>query len=130
SGMNSGFTDAGWKVIRALLSLDENNTPDHSLGRRILIDVKHMSARARSEFYGKIIRPCLEQGRSIPVIASHCGYSGIKSLNDLDRSSPDENDDTIIDQKFYGWNINLAQEDIEVILLTGGLVGMSFDQRI
>src|SRR5690606_14645084 len=33
SGMNSGFTDAGWKVIRALLSLDENNTPDHSLGR-------------------------------------------------------------------------------------------------
>lgn len=129
-GMDSGFSDAGWKVLKALLSLDEDNNHTASMGRRILIDVKHMSARSRSEFYGKIIRPCLEKGLEIPVIASHCGYSGIKSLNDLDRNAVDEDDDTIIDQKFYGWNINLSQEDIEIILLTRGLLGLSFDQRI
>lgn len=129
-GMNSGFIDDGWRVIRAMLSLTENNDDDPALGRRILIDVKHMSARSRGEFYGKIIRPCLMKGNVIPVIASHCGYSGIKSLNDLDRNCQDETDDTIIDRKYYGWNINLCQEDLEVILLTGGLAGLSFDQRI
>lgn len=130
AGLNSGFIDDGWKVIRAMLGLNDNNDPDPALGRRILIDVKHMSARGRAEFYNTIIRPCMQKGIIIPVIASHCGYSGIKSLNDLDRNASDESDDTIIDKKFYGWNINLCQEDLEMVLLTGGLVGLSFDQRI
>lgn len=129
-GMNSGFVEDGWKVIRAMLSLREDNTSDPSLGRRILIDVKHMSSKGREEFYNKIIRPCLQKDIVIPVVASHCGYTGVKSLNDLNRNSPDEDDDTIIDQKFYGWNINLCQEDVEIILLTDGLIGLSFDQRI
>jgi len=31
---------------------------------------------------------------------------------------------------FYGWNINLCDEDIEIMYETGGLFGVSFDVRM
>ncbi|MEH0154497.1 hypothetical protein V6R21_10160 [Limibacter armeniacum] len=129
SGFNGKFTKAGWVIIRKLLALDTNNDTDPSEGYRILIDVKHMSANSRLEYYKHIVMPCFEKGTIIPVIASHCGYSGRKTLNELIDHTDKESDD-YFSNGFYAWNINVCNEDIEMIFLTEGLLGISLDQRI
>ncbi|MDN3203625.1 hypothetical protein [Algoriphagus sediminis] len=148
---NEGFNKNGFRIARELLGLDSNNKKDPDLGYRILLDVKHMSAKSRSEYYSEIVRPCLENGDVIPVIGSHCGYSGRKTLEqhiqlldserddycefceDETKLSKSERKDLIKSMspgKFNSWNINLCDEDIEIIVQTGGLFGLSFDQRI
>lgn len=131
--MNEGFSETGKKVIRKLLSLDNNNKPLEEDPYRILIDIKHMSARSRRTYYEEIVNPCLDNGNTIPVIASHCGYSGKKTLQDLIDGLDLENDTDRIkreDGTFYPWSINFCDEDIKMIYKTGGLFGIEFDQRI
>jgi microsomal dipeptidase-like Zn-dependent dipeptidase len=151
AAMNEGFNPNGERIIKELLSLNKNLEKDPKLGYRILIDVKHMSATSRKEYYDNIVSKCLEKGDVIPVIGSHCGYSGRKSLEEHIRLQDSERDDyselsgdeshlskkakkaLIEDQpkgKFNSWNINLCDEDIQMIVKTGGLFGLSFDQRI
>lgn len=151
---NKGFNKNGERLARELLGLDKNLEKDPALGYRILLDVKHMSALSRKEYYEKIILKCLEKGDVIPVIGSHCGYSGRRSLDEhiklqdserddycelcgdeshLKKLSKKEQKDLIAKQKsgkFNSWNINLCDEDIEIIVKTKGLFGLSFDQRI
>ena len=126
--MDKGFNANGYKAARALLCLDADNKriPGE---RRILVDVKHMSAASRKDFYREIINPAFEKGDVIPVIASHVGYSGIKNIDEMIGNCQQETDDFLTD-KFYSWNINLCDTDVEVIFKTGGLIGMSLDQRI
>lgn len=126
--LNKGFNKNGLTAARALLCLDgENNLIPHE--RRILIDVKHMSAAARKDFYDEIVNKAYAKGDVIPVIASHVGYSGIKNIDEMVSRCALENDDTLED-KFYAWNINLCDTDVEMVFKTGGLIGMSLDQRI
>lgn len=148
---NEGFNSNGLRIARELLGLDQNLKKDPELGYRILLDVKHMSAKSRKEYYQKIVLPCLEHQDVIPVIGSHCGYSGRKSLDehialqnserddycelskDESQLSKQERKDLIAKQpqgKFNAWNINLCDEDIEMIVRTNGLFGISLDQRI
>ncbi len=134
-GITNGFTEKGWKVIRLLLSLDENkNYQPGELGRRILIDVKHINAKARKEYYDQIVIPCMEQKNDIiPIIASHCAYSGVETLVDLISNWSKEDDDWRYERKgveFNAWNINLCDEEIILIHKTGGIIGINFDQRI
>ncbi|MEB2786804.1 hypothetical protein [Algoriphagus persicinus] len=129
--MNKGFTDLGKRIVLELLGLNENLEKDPNLGYRILIDVKHMSACGRQEYYDQIVRPCLEKGDIIPVIASHCGFSGVETLQEhIDCFHLEKDDFTDKSKKFNAWNINVCEEDIEMIVKTGGLFGLSFDQRI
>lgn len=129
--LDAGFTTAGHEAARALLGLDQGLHPTGS--PRILIDVKHMSARGRMEFYRDIIRPFNARPENahqkIPVIASHVGFSGAASLQFLIDRAPFETDNAKLDG-FYCWNINLAIEDVIEIHNSGGLMGISFDQRI
>lgn len=128
--MNEGFRRNGRRIIREILGLNLAGERDESLGYRILIDVKHMAARSRMEFYD-LVKSCLANGDRIPVIASHCGYSGIKTLQDhIDLEKKEKDDYTDSSGKFNAWNINLCDEDIEIIIKTRGLIGLSFDQRI
>ena len=135
--MNEGFLEPGEKYIRKLLSITDKNEPDPSAGRRILIDVKHFSALSRSHYYNRIVLPynASHPENPIPVIASHCGYygqteKGIKiELAHLIAEMKNEEDDSFANG-FYQWNINLCDEDIRVIVESGGLIGLSFDQRI
>lgn len=132
-GMFEGFTDIGRQVIRRLLSLDDQNQRDPNQGHRILIDVKHMSPLSRKQWYNEIVRPCLVQGDTIPIIGSHCGYSGRKTLDEHIERQGEEDDDyriETVDGHFYAWGINLCDEDIHLIYETGGLFGLSFDKRI
>lgn len=129
--MNEGFTDFGKRIVLELLGLNENFEKDPKLGYRILIDVKHMSACGRQEYYEHIIKPCLAKGDVIPVIASHCGFSGIQTLQDhIDNFHLEKDDYCDPSKKFNAWNINVCEEDIIMIVKTGGLFGLSFDQRI
>lgn len=140
--MNEGFVNGeeglpvqyGKKWIRELLSLSDQNVTDTSLGRRVLIDVKHMSAASRKEYYNTIIKPFNENnpGERIPVIASHCGYYGPggETLDAVILKAGNELDDSFHFKGFYQWNINLCDEDIEVITESGGLIGISLDERI
>jgi hypothetical protein len=130
--MNAPIPEDGLKIIQELLGLDEQNNRKPELGYRILIDVKHMSAASRKDYYGKIVRPALMKGDTIPVIASHCGYSGRKTLQDhIDDQDLETDSWKDKEQKiFNAWNINVCDEDIKIILETKGLFGLSFDQRI
>lgn len=128
--MNEGFRINGHRIIRETLGLNMNLERDPSLGYRILIDVKHMAARSRVEYY-ELVKECMAKGDRIPVIASHCGYSGIKKLQDhIDCEKLEKDGHCDPSGKFNAWNINMCDEDIEIIVQTGGLFGISFDQRI
>ena len=132
-GMNTGFTEKGRKVVRYLLSLDENNNKNDAFGRRILIDVKHLSVVARKEYYEQIIRPCFQKGDVIPVIASHVAYSGREKLKELIDNIPNEKDGLMAERfghKFNAWNINICDEDAITIFKSGGLIGINLDQRV
>lgn len=132
SGMNDPIPPQGIPIIQQLLGLNEQNQRDPNQGYRILIDVKHMSAASRKDYYEKIVRSAMQNGDIIPVIASHCGYSGLEDLNTHIKHHEDEND-TWKGPKpsvFNAWNINMCDEDIQIILETHGLFGLSFDQRI
>jgi hypothetical protein len=140
-----GFTEKGFEALCHLLSVRCDNdkvSDDPALGRRILIDTKHMSASARLEMYEAIIRPYwsnpgvqpAEAGRApkgcIPVIASHSAYSGVATLLDMIEGYFEENDFPKAGNPFNYWNINLSDEDIEVIVRSGGLIGLNLDQRV
>ncbi|MBS3915117.1 MAG: membrane dipeptidase [Bacteroidetes bacterium] len=92
------ITTTGKRVIRELLS--------NSNGKRILIDVKHMSKEARMEYYQMILLEYPDT--TIPVICSH------GALTD-----------------FYPHQINMEKQlDILKIYETNGLFGIELDQRI
>jgi hypothetical protein len=125
--------NATYSVINELLGLDDNLKSTGS--KRILIDVKHMSAASRQDFYKNIIRPFNRKPENaiskIPVIASQVGYSGIDGLDTLIQNAKDgkENDDFRV-QGFKAWNINLCDEDVIEIHDSEGLIGISLDQQL
>ena len=125
--MNEGFRRNGHRILRETLGLNSNLELDPNLGYRILIDVKHMAARSRVEYYD-LVKTCLAKGDRIPVIASHCGYSGLSTLAEHIAKEKEEVDEH--QKKFNPWNINMCDEDIEMIVKTRGMFGISFDQRI
>jgi len=110
AGLNNGITSLGRKAID-LLTSDAN-------GRRILIDVKHMSVKARNEYY-KIAKE-----RNLPVIASHVAMSGI---NDFPEIPADRREDHV---KYYfsRWSINLSDRDVREIYASDGLIGIALHE--
>jgi hypothetical protein len=126
-GLATGFTEAGKVVLDELLSKENGN--------RILIDIKHMSHQSRTFFY-----KYLEEKRAvenIPIIASHMGVTGMASYDE--NSYPARNVNVPADMDaaynnnkgmFNVWDINLFDDDIINIHLSGGIIGLNFDQRI
>lgn len=126
--MNTGINSNGWKIIKRLLSLDEEslNKP------RILIDTKHMSITARQEYLAFIedYNKNLPESKKIPVIASHIGYSGWPSLNDalIETDNDDKYDKSL--SEFNVCSLNVTDDEIRAINRSGGLIGLNLDQRI
>ncbi len=139
--MGDGFVrdgDRGMRVARELLDLDDD-LEDRG-GRRILLDVKHMSPRARGEYYAEIVRPYNERwaARSraqrrrrprIPVIASHVAYSGATTLRQLVDGAGREDDHWFTGGR-NAWGINLCDEDIAAIHDSEGILGVILDRRV
>lgn len=133
--MHEGFerqNDLGMRVVRALYDLDDDGS-DRG-GRRILIDGKHLSPRARKELYAEVLEPAMEraergEGRPIPMIFSHIGYNGVATLDEL-IANADREDDHYFKGSFNAWGINVCDEDVRMAHRTGGLLALCFDRRI
>jgi len=120
-GKGKGITEVGWHVIRELLSREN--------GKRILIDVKHMSAEGRKEYYNFIYNyNSVNPADMIPVIASHAGVNGFPTID----SSTKENDTGAKnrDHRFHRWSINISNEEARIIHQSKGLIGLMMDRGI
>jgi microsomal dipeptidase-like Zn-dependent dipeptidase len=107
--LNVGLTELGVKVIHALL--------DDSIGKRIFIDMKHMSLQARKEYF-KLINTQYNHC-CIPFIVSHGSVNGL-SLNGKRRNCtcPDI---------FNESDLNFFDEEIIAIARSGGIFGLQMD---
>ena len=106
--LNGNFSPLGMKVIHKLLEKND--------GRRILIDIKHMSVASRKEYYSILhTEYCNEE---IPIICSHGAVNGL-SFSGTQTSTLFNNSD-----------LNLFDEEIIEIVKTGGLLAIQFDVRI
>ncbi|MCU0446909.1 MAG: hypothetical protein MUE85_18580 [Microscillaceae bacterium] len=118
-GINQGLSENGKLLINKLL--------DKTSGRRILIDVKHMSLQSRLDYYAMI------NGRGIPIVASHMGVNGLSIQSVPQNAGKYEPQDPDIEggkNDFNQWSINLYNEEIIIILKSKGLIGLNVDQRI
>jgi hypothetical protein len=130
--------DLGMRVFRECLDLDED-LRDRG-GRRILLDVKHLSPRTRQQYYDRIVRPYnahnatlpaadRERFPPIPVVGSHMGYAGVPTLQQLVDDAERE-DDHWLAGGYYAWGMNLADEDVHMLHDSEGLAGIIFDRRV
>ena len=128
----SGISSWGVEVINRMLE------------KKILTDIKHMSMFSRWQLYKMLRDPADENKYVAPIICTHAGLTG-QSTNDsvkyLLRTPVDvgtvyevchmKPKSPYIDGVYFNCSsINLYNEDIETILFSGGLIGLSFDQRI
>lgn len=120
-GMNLGMTDLGWMALEGLLSRKN--------GRRILIDIKHMSVQARSEYYRFVERyNYLNAHDRIPIICSHTGVNGFESMEESMQKR--DKGSKMKGSYFHNWGINLSNEEIRTIHHSGGLIGIMLDKGL
>ncbi len=111
--MNEGFNELGWKVLRKLL--------DDSGNGRILVDLKHMSVKARQEYYRFLEEE--HAAETIPLLVSHGAVNGLRSHSEL------VEDDLFNYGKFQSDDINFYDDELVRIAKSGGLFGIQFDER-
>jgi microsomal dipeptidase-like Zn-dependent dipeptidase len=112
-GLDTGFTALGRKVLKKLLATDN--------GKRVLIDVKHMSVQSRNEYYDILKNEYA--GQNIPIIVSHGAVNGWRSAKEK-----------IIDNqqtygKFQEEDINFFDDEIVKVAASGGIFGIQLDER-
>lgn len=107
--LNNGLTPLGIKVIHALL--------DNKVGKRIYIDMKHMSLQSRQEYF-QLLKTDYPNEK-IPLIVSHGSVTGL-SMNGTRRLShcPDI---------FNTTDLNFFDEEIIAIAKSGGLFALQMD---
>lgn len=111
--MNEGINELGMKVLKKLL--------DNTTGRRILIDMKHMSVKSRKQYYAFLEKE--HPGEIIPLVVSHGAVNGFRSDKELIE------DDLYNYGKFQPDDINFYDDEIVRIAQSGGLFGIQFDER-
>ncbi|MBT8300869.1 MAG: membrane dipeptidase [Maribacter sp.] len=112
-GLNTGFTALGIKVVKELLSTTN--------GKRILIDLKHMSVAARADFYALIDNT--PAYKNIPIIVSHGAVNGMKSV-----AVPTQTGSKVA-KKFNPVDINFFDTEIIRIAKSKGIIGLQLDER-
>ena len=127
NGINTGFTPLGEEVMDILL--DNNN------GRRILIDVKHMSPLGRQRFYE--LRKT-KYHSEIPIIISHGVCNGLPFYGSTVSRYPllgetfiNPLDDTKGDDGQYKDHnlINFYDDEIIAMVQSAGIIGVQLDER-
>lgn len=120
-GLNEGITPLGWKVMHELLAKDN--------GRRVLIDIKHMSIKARKEYYKMLeSHNRLNSNDQIPIVCSHTGMSAYKTIKASARRK--DKPRKMKKSSFNNWAINLSDEEVNIIADTGGLIGIMVDKGL
>ncbi len=105
--LNSGFSELGYKVVRALLNKDD---------KAIFIDIKHMSLTSRLAYFSLVEK---EYDNKIPIIVSHGAVTGT--------SLSGEQNGTLDSSLFSGDDINFFDEEIVGITRTEGLFALQMD---
>jgi microsomal dipeptidase-like Zn-dependent dipeptidase len=118
-GIGDGFTPIGRQVAAALLSRDN--------GRRILIDVKHMSISGRKEYYA-MLAEYKRQGDHIPIVCSHTGMNDFATMGASKRRKDKLRKNR--GSHFHNWAINLSAEEIRLISQSGGMIGLMVDKGL
>ncbi len=132
---DSGISPAGMQLLHAAMQEDDEHYP-------MIIDVKHMSLSSRRVFY-QFRRTHYPQR---PMVYSHAGCTGIswdRAIDYVEKIHANKSkgvrhnlvchvkpDGFVPQCAFNPWTINLYDEDIAELLLSGGLIGLSLDQRI
>ncbi|HBS86832.1 MAG: hypothetical protein A2W91_12440 [Bacteroidetes bacterium GWF2_38_335] len=106
-GLNLEMNETGKKVAEKLIS---GPSP-------ILIDVKHMSIKARQQYY-----EILEKYPQLPIIFSHGGVNGLKNFEEAGKEIPKS--------LFNEGNISLFDNEIALIAKSKGIIGLNLDQRV
>ncbi|MBI1185530.1 hypothetical protein GC194_14765 [bacterium] len=102
---------------------------DKSRGRRILLDIKHASAQTRKDIFAFMRKQFPH--KLPPVICSHTGVSGVKTLEKALLTTSNNNDwKHAIKGRFNPWPINMCDEDILFISESGGIIGLMLDRRL
>lgn len=112
-GLNTGFTPLGRKVLDEVLS--ETN------GRRIYVDIKHMSALGRKEYF-QILKNDYA-GQEIPIVVSHGAANGLKSMDEPIIASPSTG------VKLLREDINFYDNEIVEVAKSKGIFGLQLDER-
>lgn len=112
-GMNTGFTALGKKVVHALL--------DNTNGKRILIDIKHMSITSRKDYYAIIDAD--PKYKDLPIIVSHGAANGLQSFGDTDQTG------SKVAKKLNPVPINFYNDEIIRIAKSKGILGLQLDER-
>ncbi|TVR77777.1 MAG: hypothetical protein EA409_11205 [Saprospirales bacterium] len=113
NGMDEGFSKLGWDVLKLLLS---------NIGeRRILIDVKHMSVKARIEYFEYLKTNYWDKGEDLPIICSHSAFSGYRTLEESNKRDSNRryNRNYLSKQ-----SINISDEEAQIITRSRGLIGL------
>ncbi len=110
-GLNTGFTNLGKDVLNILL--------DNTDGKRILIDIKHLSPQGRQEFFK--IRET--QYPDIPVFMSHGVANGLPDIKTPVSHYPE------IGNTFNNGEINFYDEELILMAKSGGIIGLQLDER-
>ena len=116
-GVDEGMTPLGEKAVARLL--------DKSEGRRVLVDIKHMSLASRQWYYS-YLQKLREQGDTVAVFSSHSTAAGLamNSVEYLDKDNKSKNKNSYLNR----WTISLSDEDIREIHLSKGLIGIMLDK--
>lgn len=151
--VSSGITAKGFDVIRAAytLKVDVNGAKKSA---PVIIDVKHMSLKSRLDLYEfRKKNENKDVFKTVPIICSHAGVTGYsiaawKDALDTARRIKLNSGESVFEVKthrktagqwgsfinpkftYNAWTINLMDDDIEAILASNGLIGVSLDVRI
>lgn len=112
-GMDGPITKLGERVIQELL--DKGN------GRRILIDIKHLSVQARRQYFDMI--EAEHKIDKVPLVVSHGAVNGLRSIH----NAVTDNKNMI--NKLNRADINFFDEEIVTIALSKGIFGIQMDER-
>ncbi|MCW5515244.1 dipeptidase [Muriicola sp. Z0-33] len=113
-GLGTGFTPLGIKVLTRLV--------DNTDGKRILADIKHMSAKARKEYY-TMLDSHQQEFQDIPVVVSHGACNGLKS------SSNRIPGNSAVATKLNPVDINFFDDEVIRIAKSKGIIGLQLDER-
>jgi hypothetical protein len=126
-GINSGFTALGKEVLELLL--------DETKGRRIFIDIKHMSVAGRKEW---LALRSSKYKETAPVIISHGVSNGLPFAGAQFSNYPELGNQFINpidnvkggDGEFKDHNlINFYDEEIIEVVMSNGIMGLQLDER-
>jgi microsomal dipeptidase-like Zn-dependent dipeptidase len=113
-GLNTSITDLGYEAIDLLL--------DNTEGKRIPIDVKHLSTASRKAYY-KLLETKYASEK-IPIVASHGACTGQRSIVQWDQTDYPEHAEW-----FCNIDINFYDDELVRIAKSNGIFGIQLDER-